>query len=130
MRYFCDYNTAIKWCHNSFILFNELNELDENIWENYPEDEEGNFIEVYQTFITDCSDFDVQFLQRRFKGLYFVWSDKFCKWFLLVDHYGTSWDYVPVEITKQTDENEQDFLVCLDIIKDHAKKYFYLEDEK
>lgn len=124
MRYFCDYNTAVKWCHNSFILFNELNELDENIWENYPENEDGVFPEIFQTFITDCTDFDVRYLKERFPSLYFVWSDKFCKWFLLVDHFGTSWDFVYTEVRKRPDESEENFKHALEIIQNKAYRFW------
>ncbi len=49
--------------------------------------------EIFQWFITDCSKWDVDFLQEHF-GLLFTYSNLLDCWVLCVTHYGTSWDYV------------------------------------
>lgn len=123
-HFYCDYMTAVRWCHNQLVLFNELTEIDPDIWDEWPEDENENFVQAAHIFITDCSDFDVKYLKSRFSRIYFVWSSKFCKWFLLVDHYGTSWDYVDVEILKREDESEEDFKHALEIIQKHSRRFW------
>lgn len=123
-HFYCDYMTAVNWCHNQLVLFNELTELDPNIWDEWPETENEEFVQAAQIFITDCSDFDVKYLQSRFSQVYFVWSSKFYKWFLIVDHYGTNWDYVDVEIFKRDDESEEDFKHALEIIQKHSNRFW------
>ena len=49
--------------------------------------------EIFQWFVTDCSEFDVNYLREHF-GLLFTYSNLLECYVLCVDHYGTSWDYV------------------------------------
>lgn len=49
--------------------------------------------EIFQWFITDCSEWDVKFLREHF-GLLFTYSDLLDCYILCVTHYGTAWDYV------------------------------------
>ena len=78
-------------------MFNHIGEVDSEIYDNMrfsPEDEEtGEYREVYQWFITDCSEFDVCFLEEHF-GLLFTYSPLLDCYILAVDHCGTAWDYV------------------------------------
>lgn len=55
-----------------------------------------NDLEIFQWFLTDCSEGDVEFLRKHF-GLLFTYSDKLDLYVLCVTHYGTSWDYVEWE---------------------------------
>lgn len=95
------YETAVKWCHNNLVLFNEINEIDENFFEDNPEvfkeGEGGEYPEYYQYFITDMGEFDAKWLSRVF-DLNIGYSEKLNKYILCVPHYGTSWDYVPCEV--------------------------------
>ena len=90
MTYSTNYRVAAHWCNNSFILCNKVAE-DFSIFDN------ANFdildTEIFQFFITDCSEGDVEFLSKHF-GLLFTYSDDLELWVLCVDHFGTSWDYV------------------------------------
>lgn len=93
------YRIATQWLHNSFILCNEIAE-DESIWENARfnmEDEDGNPVDIFQYFLTDCSEGDVEYLEKTF-GLLFTYSDKLDCFVLCIDHCGTGWDYVPCPI--------------------------------
>ena len=93
-----NYRTAVNWLNNSLILCNEIQSepcLRENCRFDF-EDEEGNYIDIYQTYLTDCSESDVCFLEEHFK-LLFSYSDKLDLYVLCVDHSGTSWDYVPCD---------------------------------
>ena len=90
-----NYRTAAHWLNGSLILCNDICTIDETIWDNIRfslEDEEGNYTEVYQWFLTSYSLDDVRFLEDHF-GLLFSYSDKLDLYVLCVDHYGTSWDY-------------------------------------
>lgn len=65
------------------------------IWN--PEDEKDNdgqeYREIFQWFLTSCSEWDVKYLRETF-GLLFTYSNLLDLYVLCVTHYGTSWDYV------------------------------------
>ena len=93
-----DYNTAVHWLGNAFILCNNIVENDESVIENieYPEwtndNEEGRGgIEIFQWFLTNMSCEDKEWMQKNFPDLIFSYSDKLDLWVLCVDHFGTMW---------------------------------------
>jgi hypothetical protein len=96
-KYSTNYRVATKWLNNSFIMCNHIGEIDPEIYDNIRfslEDEEtGEYRDIYQWFITDCSEFDVAFLEKHF-NLLFTYSPLLDCYILAVDHCGTSWDYV------------------------------------
>lgn len=99
-KMYTDYGTAVKWCNNNIILFNDIVEHDECFYEdNYDlfEDEKGNQIEYFQYYLTDMSKFDAEWLQKTF-DLTIGFSRKFDMYVLCVPHCGTSWKYVPCEV--------------------------------
>lgn len=101
--YATNYRVATQWCNNNLILCNCLPDMDSSVYDNVRfawEDEDGYETEVYQWFLTDCSDFDVKYLEDTF-GLLFTYSDLLGLYVLCVDHYGTSWDYVYCETTNE-----------------------------
>lgn len=98
--YATNYYIATHWLHNSLILCNEIPNVDPSIWDNmrfsiYEEDEDGyeNEVEIYQYFLTNCSEDDVEYLEKHF-GLHFTYSELLDLYVLCVTHWGTSWDYV------------------------------------
>lgn len=94
--YATNYRVATQWCNNSYVMCNNLPEIDAAIYDNmrFPiEDEDGDMVEVYQWFISDCSEWDVKYLEDVF-GLWFTYSDLLDCYVLCVTHWGTSWDYV------------------------------------
>lgn len=102
--YSTNYSVAVHWLNNSLIMCNEIPEVDPSVLDNmrfslYEEDEDGyeEELEIYQWYLTDCSDFDVKFLEEHF-GLKFTYSDLLGLYVLCVTHYGTSWDYVYWEV--------------------------------
>ena len=87
-----NYTTAVNWLHNSLILYNEITKIDDSIWDNC----RFNFDEIddiYQFYLTDCTESDVQYLESHF-GLLFTYSGLLDLFVLCVDHYGTRWDCV------------------------------------
>ena len=103
MTKYTTYRIATKWLNNNFILCNNIAEIDESIWENCRfnlEDEDGNTRDIFQYFITDASESDVEWLEKNFPELLFTYSDKLDCFILCVDHYGTGWDYVSCEISE------------------------------
>lgn len=94
------YAKAINWMHNNFIYCGKLYEIDPyfelpmSLWN---EDSE-QFEDVFQFFLTDCNERDIKFLTSHFEGLHFGYSEVLDMYILCVDHFGTSWDYVPVTV--------------------------------
>lgn len=100
--YSTNYKVAALWLNNSLVLCNNIAEVDPSIWENAEfetyNEETGEYAEIYQYFITDCSKSDKEYLQNTF-GLLFTYSDLLDCYILCVDHCGTSWDYVHCDTT-------------------------------
>lgn len=63
----------------------------------YPHEES---LEIYQWFITDLSEWSVEWQEKTF-NLKYTYSDLLDCYILCVTHYGTAWDYVPCEVKSQ-----------------------------
>lgn len=99
--YATTYAVAASWAGCTTILCNEIAYLDEELMYydtiGYECDEETEeYPEIFQYYLTNCSKDLAEFLNKHF-GLMFAYSEKLGLWVLLVDHYGTSWDYVTVD---------------------------------
>ena len=94
-----NYKDAVNWLNNSYVLCNRIGDMniDESIFDNarfeYLDEDTDEYTEIYQWFITDASESDIEYLEKRF-GLLFTYSDLLDTYVLCVDHLGTSWDYV------------------------------------
>lgn len=86
------YEKAVHWLHNNLILCNELPSIDATIYDN-ARFEWGDSTEIFQWYLTDASEGDVEWLERSF-GLLFTYSELLGHYVLCVDHFGTAWDYV------------------------------------
>ena len=128
--YRTNYGVAVNWLNNNFILCNEIQNLDPSIFDNahfgffYYTDEDGNQYEsesdyegeeelnensrdIFQYYLTDCSESDVEFLEETFPGLLFTYSDLLGLYVLCVDHYGTNWYYVGTDTTLENAQREE-----------------------
>lgn len=100
---YTDYKTAVHWCNNALIMCNNIPQIDPTVIDNarfawYDEETETD-TEVFQWFITDCSQLDVEYLEEHFPGLLFTYSDLLDCFILCVDHFGTAWGSVRIETT-------------------------------
>lgn len=95
-----NYSDAVNYFGNSFVLCNNVMNLDSESWFDNLRgdwyDEEGDMPEIYQTFVSDCSEEDVQYLCDWF-GLLFYYSEALDCFILCVPHFGTMWRGVSVE---------------------------------
>ena len=107
--YQIDYKSAIEWCGNKYVPFDNAGEVDRHLWEfgnrkgPWEVDVDGSEPEVFQMMIFDCSDDDVEFLHKRFPDLLFIHGVDIDAWFLCVDHFGTAWDYVNTRLIPDSD---------------------------
>ena len=60
---------------------------------SFYDDESDSYTEIFQWFISDCTESDVEYLEKYF-DLKFTYSDMLDCYILCVTHFGTSWDYV------------------------------------
>ena len=104
--YYTTYDVAVNWLDNDFVLCNNIPEVDESIYDNmrfnYYDEETDTYAEIYQWYITDCTESDVEYLEKYFE-LKFTYSNKLDCFILCVDHLGTSWKYVS-NIVRDVDE--------------------------
>lgn len=108
-KYGTNYRVAVNWLNNSYIMCNNIAKIDDSLIDNmrFPlyDEETGEYEEIYQWFISDCSDSDVEYLEETF-GLLFTYSDLLDCYILCVNHYGTSWDYVYCDTTNEYAKRE------------------------
>lgn len=61
--------------------------------------------DIFQWFITDCSESDMEYLRDTF-GLLFTYSNLLDCYILCVTHFGTGWDYVDWQTTNPYAERQ------------------------
>lgn len=96
------YRIATHWLGNSYVLANNITQ-DTSVFDNFRfefYDEDGEPMEIYQWFITDANESDVEWLEKTF-GLLFTYSELLDCFVLCVPHFGTGWDYVPCDILNE-----------------------------
>lgn len=107
-KFYTTYSEAVNWLNNDFIILNNITEIDPTIWENMRfseyDEENDSYKEIFQYFITNADESDVEYLEKHF-GLLFTYSNLLDKYVLCVDHCGTSWDYVHCEVLTYNEEN-------------------------
>lgn len=95
-----------KYCDNNIILCNNIVNIDTSIFDNilvgniYDEESE-EYTEIYQYFIIDLSEWQIKSLQELTQNnndVIIAYSEVLENYILMVDHLGTSWDYVDTSI--------------------------------
>lgn len=101
------YQRIIKRYVGDIVLCNNIEELDESIFENavnlYNEETE-EYEEIYQYYLCNIGEWEKEQLEKM--GIIISYSDMLNCDVLMVDHFGTSWDYVMtnVEWTENLEE--------------------------
>lgn len=103
------YSTLVHKYIDNLILCNNILEIDENLFGNIEVGEIGEDTEIYQAYITDLNNYDVEYMQQDLENtndIIVAYSDMLDCYILLVDHLGTSWEYVgtDIELTENIDE--------------------------
>ena len=90
------------------VLCNNIANIDSSVYDNarfdwIKTDEEGNEreIEVCQWFILGAQEWEIELAQKDFPEALFTYSDMLDCFILCVDHWGTSWESVPMKTTEQ-----------------------------
>jgi hypothetical protein len=97
---FISYADAVKRFDNSLVLCNNITEVDtmmwENMWGNFYQEDEETLVDIYQYYITDCTQDEVESLVKWY-DLKFLYSEMLDCFVLCVDHWGTRWSGVMIE---------------------------------
>ena len=94
------YRTIINIYIDDLVLCNNILNVDESVLYNANidlyDDENDNYIDIYQYFLCNISDYKKEQLTNA--GIILSYSDLLDCDVLLVDHFGTSWDYVLTDV--------------------------------
>lgn len=92
---YASYKTVIDWYITDIVLCNEIAKLDDSIFynvnENYCEEKE-----IYQYYLCNLSEYEKEQLTNC--GVILSYSNMLDCDVLMVDHFGTSWDYVLTDV--------------------------------
>lgn len=103
------YRTLVDRFVDNLVLCNNILQLDEFLFDNIVVGEIGEDTEIYQAYIIDIANYNIEYLQENLENtndIIIAYSDMLDCYVLLVDHFGTSWDYVPTDI-KLTDDLDE-----------------------
>ena len=108
------YKRLIDRISNSIFLFNEAPKLSNYDFEfiigNDYDESTDEYTEIYQYYLIDlCIPEDSELLKQLQNELIIAWSETLQNYILMVDHFGTSWDYVMTNIKYTTNYKEADF---------------------
>lgn len=107
---YASYKSLVNRYIHDLVLCNNIAEIDESIWDNIQvgklyNEENDEYIEIYQYYLCDLSKADILSLKEITNDnndIIISYSDKLECDVLMVDHFGTSWDYVSTSL-KLTD---------------------------
>lgn len=109
MTFYTTYKEAVNWLNNDFVLCNNIANIDPTIYDNmrfdYYNEDTDSYKEIFQWFITDANQSDVEYLEKHF-GLLFSYSELLDTYILCVDHLGTNWGYVHCPVLTYGNEDE------------------------
>ena len=99
------YRTLLNKLNINRILCNNIIEIDEFLLDNIEvgkiyDEENGYYNDIYQYFIIDCNEWDIEYIKKYYNNeLIIAYSEKLDNYILLVDHFGTAWDYVLTDVS-------------------------------
>lgn len=110
---YISYKRLIDRISNGIWLFNNAPKLSGYDFEyevNSDYDEENNeYIDIYQYYLIDINNYMIEKLNElKCKDIIIAWSETLEEYVLMVDHFGTSWDYVMTNIKYTNNIDESD----------------------
>ena len=107
------YRRLINRISNNIWLFNnapKLSKYDFNYEVNSDYDEENDeYLNIYQYYLIDINDYMIEKLNDiKCQDIIIAWSETLEEHILMVDHFGTSWDYVMTSIEPTANYDEAD----------------------
>lgn len=110
---YVSYKRLIDRISNGIWLFNNAPKLSGYDFEyevNSDYDEENDeYIDIYQYYLIDINNYMIEKLNElKCKDIIIAWSETLEEYVLMVDHFGTSWDYVMTNIKYTNNIDESD----------------------
>ena len=103
------YKRLINRITNNLILCNNIVNIDDNIFDNIAVGEIPEDSEIFQYFIIDVDEWTIEKLQnKKCYDVIIAYSEILENYVLMVDHFGTSWDYVMTDIEPTENIDEAD----------------------
>lgn len=107
------YRRLINRISNGIWLFNNAPKLSNYDFEyevNSDYDEETDeYTDIYQYYLIDIDNYMIEKLNDLgCKDVIIAWSETLEEYVLMVNHFGTSWDYVMTDISYTTNYEESD----------------------
>lgn len=99
------YRTLLNHLNINCILCNNIIDIEPYLYDNIEVgevyNEEGDYYEdIYQYFIIDANNWNIEYIKKYYDNeLIIAYSETLDNYILLVDHFGTSWDYVLTDIS-------------------------------
>lgn len=106
---YASYRTLVHRFIDNLVLCNNILNLDEFLFDNIVVGEISEDTEIYQAYIIDIANYNIEYLQENLENtndIIIAYSNMLDCYVLLVDHFGTSWDYVSTDIKLTDDLNE------------------------
>ena len=106
---YASYRTLVHNFVDNLVLCNNILELDEFLFDNIVVGKIGEDTEIYQAYIIDIANYNIEYLQENLENtndIIIAYSNMLDCYVLLVDHFGTGWDYVSTDV-KLTDSMEE-----------------------
>lgn len=96
------YKTLVDRFVGNRVLCNNIVDIDESIWENVEvgqlyNEETDEYTEIFQYFVCNVSEWEIETLKELTQDnndIIIAYSNVLDTHILMVDHFGTSWDYV------------------------------------
>lgn len=103
------YKRLINRICDNLILCNNIEDIDQGIYENIEIGEIDYNYEIYQFYIIDIDTYTLEKLKKlNCNDVIIAYSNILDNYILMVDHYGTSWDYVMTSIGYTEDIEKAD----------------------
>lgn len=107
------YRTLVERVVGDMVLCNNIYQVDDTIFDNVIVgdiyDESGEMIEIFQFYICNINDWNIEYIKELTKDnndIIIAYSEILDCYVLMVDHFGTSWDYVLTSVELSDDINE------------------------
>lgn len=106
---YISYRTLLNYYDITPILCNNIVNIDESLYDNVEvgsiyDEENDYYYDIFQYFIINLSEWELENIKKYYNDeLIIAYSEKLENYILMVDHYGTSWDYVLTDIKWTTD---------------------------
>lgn len=110
---YISYKRLIDRISNGIWLFNNAPKLSNYDFEyevNSDYDEENDeYVDIYQYYLIDINNYMIEKLNKlKCEDVIIAWSETLEEYVLMVDHFGTSWDYVMTNIKYTNNIDESD----------------------